>query len=43
MMKQCDFKQCLFVEDHELNSIEAVKKASTKIYQKQSVGNCVIE
>ena len=43
MMKQCDFKQCLFVEDHELNSIETVKKACTKIYQKQSVGNCVIE
>ena len=43
MMKQSEFKQCLFVEDHELNTVEAVKKACTKIYQKQSVGNCVIE
>ena len=43
LMKQSDFKQCIFVEDHELNTKEAVKKACTKIYQKQSVGNCVIE
>ena len=42
LMKQEHFKQCIYVEDHELNTKEAVKKACTKIYQKQSVGTCSI-